>query len=62
MKPMNFNFLQGHSNHYLEMAFRTDRCERVERADGHGKRTGDCGDTVEIYLSINQGCIRAVSF
>ena len=59
---MNFNYWQDHSDHYFKMAHRTDRCERVEQADGYGKRTGDCGDTVEIYLSINQGCIRAVSF
>jgi nitrogen fixation NifU-like protein len=62
MEPINFNYWQDHSDHYLEMAHRTDRCERIERPDGYGKRTGDCGDTVEIYLSIKQGRIRAVSF
>jgi nitrogen fixation NifU-like protein len=62
MEPINFNYWQDHSDHYLEMAHRTDRCERIERPDGYGKRTGDCGDTVEIYLSIKQGRIQAVSF
>ena len=59
---MNTNFLQGHSDHYLEMAFRTDRRERIEHPDGYGKRIGDCGDTVEIYLSVNRGRIQSVSF
>ncbi len=48
--------------HYLEMAFRNDRRERVEHPDGYGKRTGECGDTVEMYLSIGDGCIRSVSY
>jgi nitrogen fixation NifU-like protein len=62
MEPMNFNFLQDHSDHYLEMAYSTGRRERIEHPDGYGKRTGDCGDTVEIYLSVNQGRIQSVSF
>ncbi len=54
--------LPEHSIRFLEMAFRTDRRGAVERADGYGKRTGDCGDTVEIYLKINDGKIKSVSF
>ncbi len=48
--------------HYLEMAFRNDRRERVEHPDGYGKRTGKCGDTVEMYLSTGSGRIRSVSY
>jgi nitrogen fixation NifU-like protein len=44
------------------MAFRNDRRERVEHPDGYGKRTGECGDTLEIYLSIGKGRIRSVSY
>ena len=62
MEPMNFNLWQGHSDHYMEMVFRTDRSEKIEHPDGYGKRTGDCGDTVEMYLSIHQGHIHSVSF
>jgi nitrogen fixation protein NifU and related proteins len=62
MEPLNFNFLQGHSDHYMEMAFRTDRCEKIEHPDGHGKRTGDCGDTVEMFLTTHEGRIQSVSF
>ena len=62
MEPKKFDFWQGHSLHYLEMAFRNDRRERVAHPDGYGKRTGECGDTVEIYLFIGNGCIRSVSY
>ncbi len=62
MEPGKFNFWQDHSLHYLEMAFRTDRREIVKHPDGYGKRTGDCGDTVEIYLSICNGRIQSVSY
>ncbi len=62
MEPKKFDFWQSHSLHYLEMAFRNDRRERVEHPDGYGKRTGECGDTVEMYLSIGNGCIRSVSY
>ena len=62
MEPRKFNFWQDHSLHYLEMAFRTDRREIVKHPDGYGKRTGDCGDTVEIYLSICNGRIQSVSY
>ena len=30
--------------------------------DGYGKRTGECGDTVEMFLCINNGRIQSVSF
>ena len=62
IKQNKFNFWQIHSRHYLEMAFRTDRREVIRQPDGYGKRNGDCGDTVEMYLSIRNGCIQFVSF
>lgn len=57
-----FNFWQDHSDHYLEMAYRTDRIERVEKPDGYGKRKGQCGDTIEIFLGVDENIIRSVSF
>ena len=62
MEPQKFNFWQDHSLHYLEMAYRSDRRERIEHPDGYGKRTGECGDTVEMFLSVQQGHIQSVSF
>ena len=62
MDPEKFDFWQDHSLHYLEMAFRTDRREVIKQPDGYGKRTGDCGDTVEMYLCIRDDHINSVSF
>jgi nitrogen fixation NifU-like protein len=62
MQQKKFDFWQDHSLHFLEMAFRNDRRTRIEHPDGYGKRNGDCGDTVEMYLCIQQGLICSVSF
>jgi nitrogen fixation NifU-like protein len=58
----NFDFWQAHSLHFLEMAFRTDRHERPAHPDGYGKKTGDCGDTVEIFLSVHDDRIDTITF
>ncbi len=62
MNEKKFDFWRDHSLHYLEMAFRYDRRERLQNPDGYGKRTGECGDTVEIFLCIKNGIIQSVSF
>ena len=62
MGPKKFDFWQGHSLRYLEMAFRTDRREVISHPDAYGKRTGECGDTVEIYLTIRSSRIQSVSY
>ena len=62
MEPKRFDFWQDHSAHYLEMAFRTDRREVIKKPDGYGKKTGDCGDTVEMYLTVSKDRIQSVSF
>ncbi len=56
------DFWQKHSLKFLEMAFRTDRHERVRHPDGYGRRTGECGDTVEMFISVRDNHIRSVSF
>ena len=62
MKKDEFNFWQDHSSNYLEMAFRTDHTGIVEKPDGRGRKTGDCGDTVEIFLSVEKDRIKHLSF
>ena len=47
---------------YLEMALRSDRRALIKDPDGYGKRTGDCGDTVELYLQVRQNTIQYLSF
>lgn len=56
------NFWQDHSLEYLEMAFTRDYQERVENPDGYGKRTGECGDTIEFFLMENNGILDTVSY
>lgn len=56
------DFWNKHSGHYLEMAFRTDRCEIITKPDGYGKNTGECGDTIEIFLTVANDLIQWVSF
>ena len=62
MEPKEFDFWQDHSVRYLEMAFRADRHEKMQRPDGFGRSTGGCGDTVEIYLSVRDNKIVAASY
>ena len=62
MEKTPHNFWQDNSLHYLEMTFRHDRRERLQNPDGYGRRTGECGDTVEMFLGIKDGRIQSVSF
>ncbi|MBN2124632.1 MAG: iron-sulfur cluster assembly scaffold protein [Deltaproteobacteria bacterium] len=62
MDEQNTGFWNRHSDHFLEMAFRWDKRERVEDPDGYGKRTGICGDTVEMYVTCEMGRIKWVTF
>lgn len=47
---------------FLEMAYKADRRERLENPDGFGTKTGECGDTVAFFLTIEDGLIKAASF
>ena len=62
MTEGKFDFWRDHSLHYLEMAFRYDRRERLQKADGYGKHTGECGDVVEMFLGIKDSRVQSVSF
>ncbi len=54
--------VQVHSERFIDMASRTNRLGILERPDGYGKRIGDCGDTIELYLSIRGEQIQMVTF
>ncbi len=56
------DFPKNHSHNFLEMAYRTDKIERIERPDGYGKRTGVCGDTIEMFLMFKNDKIETASF
>jgi len=51
-----------HSSKYLDMAVRTDKRGLVEQFDGYGRNTGECGDTVDMYLVVRDGMIRHATF
>ncbi len=57
-----FDFWQDHSLEYLEMALNRDYQERVEDPDGYGKRTGECGDTVEFFLMQKNSVLDSISY
>jgi nitrogen fixation protein NifU and related proteins len=61
-KTEGFDFWQDHSLRFLEMAFRTDKKERLAQPDGYGKKTGDCGDTVEFFLFLDDERISTMSY
>jgi nitrogen fixation NifU-like protein len=50
------------SGHYVEMATRMDKRRIIKDPDGYGKRTGECGDTVEMFLIVRKNSIHSVSF
>jgi nitrogen fixation protein NifU and related proteins len=53
---------QQHSERFIDMASRTSRLGILQNPDGYGKRVGDCGDTIELYLSVRGGRIQMVTF
>ncbi len=61
-KERKFDFWQDHSMRYLEMAYQQDKKGRLENPDGYGKRTGECGDTIEMFLTVVNGRIKEVIF
>ncbi len=62
MQTTIYPSLQIHSKNYQAMVSRAERYGELENPDGYGKRTGDCGDTIEIYLSVQAGQIMMVTF
>ena len=56
------NFWQDHSLRFLEMSMRSDHHEFVAQPDGYGKKTGECRDTIEIFLMFHQERIQQVSY
>jgi nitrogen fixation NifU-like protein len=62
MEQKPFDFFQDHSETYLEMALNREREGALENPDGYGKRTGECQDTVEIFLEVAGNVIRHITY
>jgi nitrogen fixation NifU-like protein len=52
----------SYSDRHIKMVLRTDQRRAIDHADGYGKNVGRCGDTVEIFLVVDQDQIEDVSF
>lgn len=55
-------FWRHHSVKFIKMANETARHRRIQHPDGYGKRSRECGDTLEIYLMSRNGGIGSASF
>jgi nitrogen fixation protein NifU and related proteins len=62
MNPSKEDILQSHSLKFLEAALRTDRQQPMRQADGHGRKSRGCGDTVGFFLSVQEDRIRAITY
>ncbi|MDD2388318.1 MAG: iron-sulfur cluster assembly scaffold protein [Desulfobacterales bacterium] len=62
MSKKPFNYWQDHSANYLIMANQFEKRKPMDSPDGHGKKTGDCGDSVEFFLRVNQGILEDICF
>lgn len=62
MKDPQPNLWQTHSTKFLECAFRSDRQEILHKADGHGHKTGDCGDSVDFFLITEGALIQSIAY
>lgn len=54
MDQQAIDFIENHSPEFIEMAFNYDRVEKLDSPDGYGRKTGDCGDTVEYFLVVDK--------
>ena len=57
-----FDFWNDHSIEYLSMAYMWDRRKSLESPDGFGKKTGDCGDTITMYLEVKDSLVQQLCF
>jgi nitrogen fixation protein NifU and related proteins len=58
----DFDFWNDHSTEYLGMAYMWDRRKTLDNPDGFGQKTGDCGDTITMYLKVQEGKVKQLCF
>lgn len=62
MQQNDPDFWNKHSIEYLKMAYDYNHRERLTHPDGYGKNVGDCGDTVEYFLTFKEDKLINVAF
>jgi len=58
----DFDFWNDHSIEYLGMAYMWDRRKSHDNPDGSAQKTGDCGDSIRMYLQVTDGKIKHLFF
>lgn len=53
---------EEHSENFQKMVSKVERYGQLDSPDGYGQRTGDCGDTIDIFLSVRAEQIQMVTF
>ena len=56
------DFWNHHSLEFLEMAMKRDYQEKVISCDGYGRKTRECGDTIEFFLNRNGDMLESISY
>jgi nitrogen fixation NifU-like protein len=54
--------LQGYSQKFKDEFLSPKNIGKLERADSHVRITGPCGDTIEMWLAIDDGKISDIKF
>ena len=62
MSLKRFEPPKGFSPGHLQLASRESSPGEIQNPDGYGKRIGDCGDTVETFLSVRENRIQSIFF
>lgn len=62
INDQSFDFWNDHSLEFLEMSMKRDFQERVTVCDGYGKKTRDCGDTIEFFLIKKKDVLDLISY
>lgn len=57
-----FDFYQDHSIKFLEMALTNEYAEMPQRASGYGYKKGDCGDSVEMAVVVEDDILSYVAY
>jgi len=56
------SILEGYSERFKKESLNPQNTGRIEDADCHVSVTGICGDTIEMYLSVDNGRISDIKF
>lgn len=57
-----FDFWNDHSTEYLSMAYMYDRRRKLDAPDAIAQKRGDCGDSIEMYLQVEDGLVKQLCF